>query len=1018
MFKRSFFTSILLVTTLVQSASLSDSELAPKSLISLNTQQTNNPGSTPRDWTMLSNGAAFIASDDIEGDEVFVTDGSAGGTRRITGSDYDGDSVKKLRKLGQRLLVEKSAGLWADEYATSELFVVDPETGSETELAGPWSSFDGLVDVFGPFGNHWLIRSWNGNIYIHEEGSDHIELVPSGTIYSWGAAAQLNDSLYLLDPSSNFDQHSRTYTLKKYNASSSEFAPLATHAITNQNCIFFAGELKIYGLVGNKLIFGCPDSSSHDSYVLLSFDLISGTVNEVFKRLGVPGSSYPINPSGPILMSDNKVFRKGSRFVGNGVYAEYLLASDGDAESTTVAIDLQVINAGLVPMAKRQNDIYFLGITSGWMMKASLIDGAMTSIATIETEKSVPTTGDTFNRTPFFVWRDTLVLPGVPKCTAECNEHSQPVFLFNMATNQVRTISGLGEGQAELGFEFFALNKETDSLYSTFGAASAQGAEPWKIDLQTAQATTLGDLARGVRTSDGFVSLQAVTDKTSSWLVETYSSRHIVFADGTLQNTKIFDIPEFSSFLGKSNDSVYISRHDTNDINISFIDASHQQWQSFASWNLADGPYIYSFNPIAAKALVVGRKDGVDGLWSVSSGKPALLHEIPFTGIGEKILTADDGWFVWWGNQLSHFNTRFEETSLSLAGGSTYGRMYQGHFTWGGKLFALADFEDSSGSSTELIEWEPGLEYKRLGSFNVVNDRMEQIGPYFLFFSSSTDATTSLNIVDMKTSAVREINDLPFSQWANFFVFDEMVFAYTSSEIESSITTDIWKENPGSGKFEAYHSVPVHVTTKPVVAGGYIFMTAGELLALNLETKSAFQVGDIYQGSGPSRPSNLVVINDKLTFSAKSQEKGLSLWTINAPATAVDDAFSMTAGTTAEFDILANDTDPDDDNETLRINIDSQPGVGVASVTNQGKLRYQAPADSAGTAELSYFVLDSAGTRSNKATVRISISEPEESSGGGGGFSVNALALVLLAILVRSVRRRTQMKFSCGKLRL
>jgi carbon monoxide dehydrogenase subunit G len=98
----------------------------------------------------------------------------------------------------------------------------------------------------------------------------------------------------------------------------------------------------------------------------------------------------------------------------------------------------------------------------------------------------------------------------------------------------------------------------------------------------------------------------------------------------------------------------------------------------------------------------------------------------------------------------------------------------------------------------------------------------------------------------------------------------------------------------------------------------------------------------------------------------------------NRPPQAVDDVFTIGAGA-ADFDLLANDTDPDNDLLTL-VDV-SRPGSGATVVRiSPTQVRVQPDGGFAGTVEFSYEVSDPAGGR-DRADVRVEVVPAPKNSG-------------------------------------
>ncbi|MBL7254562.1 Ig-like domain-containing protein [Paractinoplanes lichenicola] len=91
----------------------------------------------------------------------------------------------------------------------------------------------------------------------------------------------------------------------------------------------------------------------------------------------------------------------------------------------------------------------------------------------------------------------------------------------------------------------------------------------------------------------------------------------------------------------------------------------------------------------------------------------------------------------------------------------------------------------------------------------------------------------------------------------------------------------------------------------------------------------------------------------------------------NTAPTANDDAAAVLAGKQVDVDVLANDTDPNT-GQTLTVTAVGTPAHGTATIVN-GKIRYRAAADYAGTDTFTYTISDGkGGTAEAKVTVTVS----------------------------------------------
>ena len=92
----------------------------------------------------------------------------------------------------------------------------------------------------------------------------------------------------------------------------------------------------------------------------------------------------------------------------------------------------------------------------------------------------------------------------------------------------------------------------------------------------------------------------------------------------------------------------------------------------------------------------------------------------------------------------------------------------------------------------------------------------------------------------------------------------------------------------------------------------------------------------------------------------------------NRPPLAVDDSSGMRAGTAAEINVIANDSDPDGD--ALTAELVKPPAHGRAELGRDGTLRYTPESGFTGDDVLTYAVSDGQGGRA-EATVRIAVAD-------------------------------------------
>ena len=121
--------------------------------------------------------------------------------------------------------------------------------------------------------------------------------------------------------------------------------------------------------------------------------------------------------------------------------------------------------------------------------------------------------------------------------------------------------------------------------------------------------------------------------------------------------------------------------------------------------------------------------------------------------------------------------------------------------------------------------------------------------------------------------------------------------------------------------------------------------------------------------------------NDSFTYQVKDAQGALSnVTSVSIEITPVNDApvANNDAATTAEempfaIDVLANDTDIDNDMNTATLIIVASPAKGIAVVEANGTISYSPEKDFTGEDSFTYQVEDAAGAKSNVATVTITV---------------------------------------------
>lgn len=107
----------------------------------------------------------------------------------------------------------------------------------------------------------------------------------------------------------------------------------------------------------------------------------------------------------------------------------------------------------------------------------------------------------------------------------------------------------------------------------------------------------------------------------------------------------------------------------------------------------------------------------------------------------------------------------------------------------------------------------------------------------------------------------------------------------------------------------------------------------------------------------------------------------------NQGPTATDDVVAVGLGATTVFDVLANDTDPDDGIDPASLAVVGLPLHGLLTVGAEGALTYVHDGSADPVDGWSYTVADRAGQRSAAATVTLTVSGPEPIAGAPSATS-------------------------------
>lgn len=149
------------------------------------------------------------------------------------------------------------------------------------------------------------------------------------------------------------------------------------------------------------------------------------------------------------------------------------------------------------------------------------------------------------------------------------------------------------------------------------------------------------------------------------------------------------------------------------------------------------------------------------------------------------------------------------------------------------------------------------------------------------------------------------------------------------------------------------------------------------------------QIGTLPRQGGPLTSPGLNtygVAGQTLFFNAADNTLGDELYAVtNDPPAAVADSANAANGAAVSVNVLSNDADPDGSLDPSSTRIVQAPAHGTAAVGTNGTITYTPTAGYSGSDTFTYTVADNQGNTSNAATVTLTVTAAPPSSGGGTG---------------------------------
>lgn len=151
--------------------------------------------------------------------------------------------------------------------------------------------------------------------------------------------------------------------------------------------------------------------------------------------------------------------------------------------------------------------------------------------------------------------------------------------------------------------------------------------------------------------------------------------------------------------------------------------------------------------------------------------------------------------------------------------------------------------------------------------------------------------------------------------------------------------------------------------------------------------------------------SEIEIFNGRAVFSYSDQGTGMEPWIVtNLEPQAVADTATVRKDGSVLVDVLANDSDADSASSLLTISVISLPSHGTVTLESAG-VRYTPAAGYTGTDNFQYRIADELGLQSRAVNVTLTVTAPPGSGGGGGAVDLGLLALLAWAWRAGAAKR-------------
>jgi ELWxxDGT repeat protein len=261
--------------------------------------------------------------------------------------------------------------------------------------------------------------------------------------------------------------------------------------------------------------------------------------------------------------------------------------------------------------------------------------------------------------------------------------------------------------------------------------------------------------------------------------------------------------------------------------------------------------------------------------------------------------------------------------------------------------------------------------------------QLADFGGILIFAGTTNDGSGSFELwrSDGTESGTFQVKDIFLGSNASFpHCFTEAGGTLYFVADHPTTGIELWRtDGTEAGTFQVKDIDPSSSGSSPTSltnALGTLYFSAGDALGNELwrsdgTDAGTFRVADI-NPTGTSRPENLVVSGGKLFFSAENSAHGRELWCLelNQAPTASEDTITTNEDTAITINVLANDTDPE--NQPLTLTNFTQGANGSVAVNADNTVTYTPAPNFFGADTFTYTINDTHGGTAT-GTVKVTV---------------------------------------------